>query len=606
MCGIIGYVGKQDAKEVLISGLKALEYRGYDSSGIAFNVKGKIKIIKKEGKVLNLEKAIDKNDTTFEGIGHTRWATHGIPNEINAHPHHVGNVTIVHNGIIENYIELKNNLKKKYSFQSETDTEVACALIDSLYQENKDKLVALKKTTEIITGSYAFGIIFDDEPDTIYAIRKDSPLVLAEKENNFFIASDIAAILPYTNHYYLLKEGEIAKLNHDGLYFYNDDLSIIKKDENIYEGTLDDVMKNGYDHFMLKEINDETKVYQNIINSYLPNLDITDLEKHFGSFKKYDHITIIGCGSAYHAGLVAKNYFENYANIPTDVELASEYRYKKIFSNRKELVILISQSGETADTLEALRKAKENNMDTLGIINVLSSSIARESDKVIYILAGVEIAVATTKAYLAQVLILSLLALLMSYEKGLTTKEEANKHLKDLKKVIDITKLIVNDNQKYQLIAKKIYNEKDMFFIGRGIDYALCMEASLKMKEISYIHSEAYAAGELKHGTISLIEDNTVVIGIVTDKNIASKTISNLKETKARGSNIILVTTNEIYEEIKTDKFYNEIILIDNVTPLFQSLIITTPLQLLSYYVALYKGENIDQPRNLAKSVTVE
>ncbi len=606
MCGIIGYVGRQDAKEVLISGLKALEYRGYDSSGIAFNVNGKIKIIKKEGKVLNLEKAIDKKDTTFEGIGHTRWATHGIPNEINAHPHHVGNVTIVHNGIIENYIELKNNLKKKYSFQSETDTEVACALIDMLYQENKDKLVALKKATEIITGSYAFGIIFDDEPDTIYAIRKDSPLVLAEKENDFFIASDIAAILPYTNHYYLLKEGEIAKLKHDGLYFYNNDLSIIKKDENIYEGTLDDVMKNGYDHFMLKEINDETKVYQNIINSYLPNLDITDLKKHFGSFKKYDHITIIGCGSAYHAGLVAKNCFENYADIPTDVELASEYRYKKIFSNRKELVILISQSGETADTLEALRKAKENNMDTLGIINVLSSSIARESDKVIYILAGVEIAVATTKAYLAQVLILSLLALLMSYEKGLTTKEEANKHLKDLKKVIDITKLIVNDNQKYQLIAKNIYNEKDMFFIGRGIDYALCMEASLKMKEISYIHSEAYAAGELKHGTISLIEDNTVVIGIVTDKNIASKTISNLKETKARGSNIILITTNEIYKEIKTDKFYNEIIIIDNVTPLFQSLIITTPLQLLSYYVALYKGENIDQPRNLAKSVTVE
>ena len=606
MCGIVGYVGKNNAKDILLNGLKALEYRGYDSSGIAINKNNKLEIIKSVGKVSNLEKKINKNTFSNVGIGHTRWATHGVPNEINAHPHKVGKTTLVHNGIIENYVELKEQLKKIYNFKSETDTEVACALIDFLYSEEKDKLKALKKAMEIIKGSYAFAIIFDDELDSIYAIRKDSPLIITKKDNDCFLASDIAAILQYTNQYYLLDYGEIAKLSNDGLEIYNNNLKLITKKINTYEGTCDDVMLNSFKHFMLKEIHDETTVYQNIIKNYVPNLQASDLEKSFSFLKKYQKITIVGCGSAYHAGMVGKYLLEEYANIETNVFMASEYRYQKIFPKKNELVVLISQSGETADTLEALRKAKANNLDTLGIINVHSSSIARESKDVIYILAGCEIAVATTKAYLAQVLILSLISLYLGYKNNILKEKEVNNYLKELNKLINDTQNILDNKKNYEKIAKNIYKMREMFFIGRGIDYALCMEASLKMKEISYIHSEAYAAGELKHGTISLIEDNTIVIGIVTNKDIASKTISNLKETKARGSKIILVTTNELEEEYKNDKFYQEVIIVDNLNKFFQPLTLITTLQLLSYYVALYKGENIDKPRNLAKSVTVE
>ena len=606
MCGIIGYVGKENAKDVIISGLHALEYRGYDSSGIAYCTKNKLKIIKMEGKVANLEKKLNENDDIPNiGIGHTRWATHGKPNEINAHPHKVGITTLVHNGIIENYVELKNKLKNIYKFKSETDTEVACALIDYYRNIEKNKLNALKKAANDIIGSYAFAIIFDDEKDTIYVMRKNSPLIVAKNNNEFYVASDIAAILSHTNEYYLLDQGDIAKISNK-IEFYDKDLNLITKKINKYNGTLDDVMKNGFDHYMLKEIHDEVNVYKNIIRSYVPNLNINDLKKNFGNFSKYQKITIVGCGSAYHTGLAAKYLFENYANIPTTVEMASEYRYKKIFPNKNELVILISQSGETADTLEAARIAKENKMDTLGIINVLSSSIARESDKVIYCLAGCEIAVATTKAYLAQLLILSLLSLLMAYERKKITIKDANNYLKDLSKLIKDTKEIIDNKDYYKKIAKDFYKNREMFFIGRNIDYALCMEASLKMKEISYIHSEAYAAGELKHGTISLIEKDMVVFGIVTNPNIASKTISNLKETKARGSKMILVTTKKIDKEYENDNAYKFVITVNNLNPLFQSLTIITVMQLISYYVALLKGENIDQPRNLAKSVTVE
>ena len=606
MCGIVGYVGKQNAKEILINGLKCLEYRGYDSSGIAFSHDNKLKIIKCEGKVSNLEKKIPDNLFSNVGIGHTRWATHGIPNEINAHPHRIGNTTIVHNGIIENYIELKEKLSNYYSFKSETDTEVACALIDYLYNKEKDKLKALKKAKEMIHGSYAFAIIFDDELDSIYAIRKDSPLILAEEDNEYYLASDIAAILKYTNEYYLLEEKEYAKLSFDGLKFYNEDFEIITKKTNIYKGTSNDVMLNGFSHFMIKEIHDEVNVYKNIIKAYVPNLDINDLVKSFKNLEKYNTITIVGCGSAYHAGMIGKSILEEISGIETNVIMASEYRYKKIFPKSDELVILISQSGETADTLEALRKAKKYNIDTLGIINVHSSSIARESDEVIYTLAGCEIAVATTKAYLAQVLILSLIAITMGYQKKSISLTDANNYLKELDKLLIDTQDILDNKKEYEDIAKKIFHNREMFFIGRGIDYALCMEASLKMKEISYIHSEAYPAGELKHGTISLIEDGTVVIGIVTDKQIASKTISNIKETKARGSKIILVTTKELYDEIINDKFYEDIIISPSKNSLFTPLTVITTLQLLSYYVALYKGEDIDKPRNLAKSVTVE
>lgn len=606
MCGIIGYVGKENAKDIIISGLFALEYRGYDSSGIAYNAQNKIKIVKMEGKVANLEKKLQENsDMPNVGIGHTRWATHGKPNEINAHPHKIGKTTLVHNGIIENYLEIKDKLNGLYHFKSETDTEVGCALIDYYVRKEHDKLKALKCAQQDIIGSYAFAIIFEDEPDAIYAMRKDSPLIVAEENGNFYVASDIAAILSYTNNYYLLDQGDIIKIS-DKIYFYDKDLNPITKQVNHYNGTINDVMKNGYEHFMLKEIHDEVTVYKNIIRAYLPNLDIEDLVKNFGNFSKYKKITIVGCGSAYHTGMAAKYLFENYADIETNVEMASEYRYKKIFSQKDELVILISQSGETADTLEALRKAKDNKLDTLGIINVLSSSIARESDKVIYCLAGCEIAVATTKAYLAQLLILSLISLLIAYEKGHITKEETNNYLKNLINLQKDTKEIINNQDYYKNIAKDFYQDREMFFIGRNIDYALCMEASLKMKEISYIHSEAYAAGELKHGTISLIEDNMVVIGIATNPAIAQKTISNLKETKARGSKMILVTTKEIARNYQNDNSYKFLISVNNLNPFFQSLTIITTLQLISYYVALLKGENIDQPRNLAKSVTVE
>ena len=606
MCGIIGYVGNKNAKQIIISGLHALEYRGYDSSGIAYYTNNKLKIIKTEGKVANLENKLNaNNDVPNIGIGHTRWATHGKPNETNAHPHKKGITTLVHNGIIENYVELKNKLKDIYDFKSETDTEVACALIDYYQSMEKNKLKALQKAQKDFIGSYAFAIIFDDEPTNIYVMRKNSPLIVAENNNEFFIASDIAAILSHTNEYYLLDQGDIAKISNK-IEFFDKDLKKVKKELNKYVGTLSDVMKNGFDHFMLKEIHDETNVYKNIINNYVPNLDINDLKKNFGSFSKYQKITIVGCGSAYHTGLAAKYLFENYANIETNVEMASEYRYKKIFPNKNELVILISQSGETADTLEALRKAKENKMDTLGIINVLASSIARESDKVIYCLAGCEIAVATTKAYLAQLLILSLIALLMANERKIIDDNKANNYLKDLLKLEKDTKEIIDNKMYYKNIAKDFYKDREMFFIGRNIDYALCMEASLKMKEISYIHSEAYAAGELKHGTISLIEKNMVVFGIITNPSIASKTISNLKETKARGSKMIIVTTKEIAKDYENDNSYKYIIQVNNLNPFFQSLTIITSLQLIAYYVALLKGENIDQPRNLAKSVTVE
>ena len=606
MCGIVGYVGKNNAIEVLLSGLKALEYRGYDSSGVAYVENNKLSIVKSEGKVSNLENKLNKNIVANVGIGHTRWATHGKPSEINAHPHHIGNVTIVHNGIIENYVELKKELANSYHFVSETDTEVACALIDYWYKKTNNKLKALQEVMKHITGSYAFGIIFDDELDTIYAIRKDSPLILAKNNDNYFIASDIAALLEYTNKYYLLDYGEIARISYNRFEIFDNNLNLTTKKENIYNGTKSDVMKNGFDHFMLKEIYDEEKVYQNIIDAYLPNYSIKELENNFKDFSKYKKITIIGCGSAYHVGLAVQSIFEDYADVEVNVFMASEYRYKKVFFDKNELVIVISQSGETADTLEALRKAHDNNVDTLGLINVLSSSIARESDRVIYCLAGCEIAVATTKAYLAQTLILTLIAILLGYQKKTISEEEANKYLNDLKTVIEETKKILNEKDKYKLLADKIYNHNDMFFIGRNIDYALCMEASLKMKEISYIHSEAYAAGELKHGTISLIEDGTVVIGIVTNHLIASKTISNLKETRARGSYIILVTTDELYKNYVNDHFYDDVILVKEINPLLENLVVMTPLQLLSYYVALKRGESIDKPRNLAKSVTVE
>lgn len=606
MCGIIGYVGeKHNAINVLLDGLSSLEYRGYDSAGLAFKNKNKIKIIKSEGKIVNLKEKV-KDYNSNAGIGHTRWATHGVPSEINAHPHYANGVSLVHNGIIENYEILKNKLKKEgYEFKSQTDTEVACAYISYLYKKYNNKLKCLVESSKILKGSYAFGIIFDDELDTIYAMRKDSPLIVALGKEENFIASDVPAILSYTNKYVLLEEHEIAVIKKNKIDFYNNRLKKITKEILTYEGTKESIMKNGYKHFMLKEINDEPSVINEIINSYFKDFNIKTLNKNFGNYRKYNKISIIACGSAYHAGLVGKSIIEETTNIKTDVYLASEYRYNKIFSDKKTLVILISQSGETADTLAALRKAKSLNMDTLGIINVVASSIARESNNVIYLKAGPEIAVATTKAYTAQVFILILLSIVIANQKGLIKEENANKILKSFKSLPNEIKNII-DNCDYKLIAKKVYEKNDIFFIGRKVDYSLCMEGSLKLKEISYIHSEAYAAGELKHGTISLIEKDTPVFTIITDNVIDDKTVSNAKETKARGALIILITTDHIYKKYENDKFcdYKIVVPYKNiyVTPILTIL----PLQLIAYEVALLKGESIDQPRNLAKSVTVE
>ena len=605
MCGIIGYVGNKNAIEVLMSGLSSLEYRGYDSAGVAFKNKEKLKIIKSPGKIINLKEKVKEYNSNI-GIGHTRWATHGVPNETNAHPHYAEGLALVHNGIIENYEELKKELKKEgYTFKSQTDTEVAAAYISSLYKKYKDKLKSLKEVMKGIKGSYAFGIMFDDELDTIYALKKDSPLIVARGKNENFIASDVPAILEFTNKYNLLEETEIAVLKKETVEFYNNKLEKVNKKILTYADSKEAAMKNGYEHFMLKEINDEPMVITNIINTYLKDLNIETLNKNFGDFKKYNKIDIVACGSAWHSGIVGKSLIEENVNIEVGVHLASEYRYNKNFFDKKTLVIFISQSGETADTLAALRKVKEAKIDTLGIINVTGSSIARECDKVLYIKAGPEIAVATTKAYVGQVFILMLLSLVMGNQKRLIDDEQANKVLKSFKKLPDeITKIINNIN--YKEVAKKVYKNDDIFFIGRKVDYSLCMEGSLKLKEISYIHSEAYAAGELKHGTISLIEQNTPVFVVVTDKTIEEKTISNAKETKARGSLIILLTTDKIYKNYVNDKFCDYKLIVPYINEYITPILSIVPLQLIAYEVSKLKGYDVDQPRNLAKSVTVE
>ncbi len=606
MCGIIGYIGKEKkAINVIINGLKSLEYRGYDSAGIAVLEDNKIKIVKSSGKIKNLEIEIKNLKESNIGIGHTRWATHGEPSFKNAHPHKNGNITLVHNGIIENYEEIKKELLKDgYNFISDTDSEIACAYIDKIYKETKDKLETIKLVQEKIRGSYAFGIIFDDELDTIYATRKDSPLIVATNKNENFIASDVPAILNETNKYILLDQQDIAVIKEDSIKIYDKNLNEKKYEIKEFEDSKEAALKNGFEHYMLKEIYDEPTLVKEFINLYLK--DEKTLLTKIPDITKYKKIEIVACGSAYHAGLVGKNLLEEYANIETHCYVASEYRYSKHFFDKETLVILISQSGETADTLAALRLAKENNIDTLGIINVVGSSIAREVDNVIYLNAGYEIAVATTKAYLMQVLVLSLLAFATSIKKDLLDKELIKKIIKDYKGLDKILEEVINNRETYYNIAKEIYNKKNVFFIGRKIDASLCMEASLKLKEISYMHSEAYEAGELKHGTISLIENNTEVISIITDKSIAEKTISNIKETIARGADVTLLTTDKIMKEYKSSNFYNNKIVVPNQTVFTEPLIISPTFQLLSYEIAKLRGEDIDQPRNLAKSVTVE
>lgn len=597
MCGIVGYIGKNNkALPVIISGLETLEYRGYDSAGIAYKTNDKINITREKGKIINLKNKINLNEESNLAIGHTRWATHGKPSIENSHPHNVGKFTIVHNGIIENYIELKNDLiKMGYSFKSETDTEVACALIDSCYED--DIIKAIECAIKKIRGSFALGIICDDD-DNLYATRKTSPLIIAKGNKENYIASDVPAILKYTNKYILLDDYDIAKISSNDIKIFNNSKEI-SKETLTFEGSMESSIKNGYDHFMLKEINEQDTVIKNTICHYFDGT-IDSLIKNFPDLTKYNKIDIVACGSAYHTGLVAKSLIEKYANIPVYCEIASEYRYKNCFYDEQTLVVLVSQSGETADTLAALRKAKEDNIDTLAIVNVVGSSIAREAKHVLYIKAGCEIAVATTKAYTAQIAIFILITLYLAYSKKLLSNEEINDVINDINKLPEIIKNELT-NTKYKDIAKKIYQRNDIFFIGRGIDYALSMEGSLKLKEISYINSVAYAAGELKHGTISLIEKNTPIIAISTDNELTEKTISNIKEVKARDAYTVFITNNNIEGD-----FYDDIIVVKQVHSLLQPIITILPLQLLSYEVAKLNNCDIDKPRNLAKSVTVE
>ena len=597
MCGIVGYVGKKNCIPILIDGLKNLEYRGYDSAGIAFLNDNQIKIIKKQGRLINLEKEIDNKYYSNLGIGHTRWATHGVANEINAHPHNVGDITLIHNGIIENYEELRNELiNHGYQIDTENDTKIACAYIDYLYKNNHDMLKTLSMLKEKFKGSYALGILVNGS-DKLYAIRKDSPLIIGVSNDGNYIASDVFAILNETNKYIVLDNNEVVILDNK-INVYNDGVLVDKKILT-FNHKANEITKNGYSHFMLKEIHEQDNLSKKLIDMYLENKD-TIINK-MPCFDKYDKIDIVACGSAYHAGMIGKSLIEEYGDIPVSVNLASEYRYKKLFLNDKTLVIAISQSGETADTLASVNIAKQNHADTLGIVNVVGSSIARVCDNVLYTNAGPEIAVATTKAYSMQVLMLSLIALNIGISKNLIDKVKLDYIINNYRLLPSKINEVINKN--YSDIAKQIYNKNDIFFIGRNVDYALAMEGSLKLKEISYLHAESYAAGELKHGTISLIEKGTPVIAIVTDDKIYEKTISNIKEVKARGANVILITNDKL--DVNGD-FYDSKIVVNNLHKLINSLITIIPLQLIAYEVAKMKNLDIDKPRNLAKSVTVE
>lgn len=602
MCGIIGYTTKKDnAVNVTISGLKNLEYRGYDSSGIAFTT-DRVNIIKSKGKIANLEeKLIQQDISSCCAIAHTRWATHGEPSEMNAHPHRVGSVTLVHNGIIENYSQLKEELiSKGYEFQTQTDTEVATAYIDYCYKQTKDKLQAIIQACSKFRGSYAFNIIFDDELQTIYATRKDSPLVIGYSHEGNFAASDVSAILNYTKQYSLIDEGEFVKINKDVVTFYNTKLQIVQKEIKTATWDATQYQKNGYDHFMLKEIFEQPDVIQNIYKRYYDDCSYNDID-----FTKFDKIHIVACGSAMHASLVGKYLLQTYAKIPVMVEIASEYRYAEELITPSTLLIVVSQSGETADTLAALRLAKEKGAYVVGIVNAVGSTISREVDKCIYTYAGPEIAVATTKGYTSQVAVLSTLAINAMKQNGLLDAENEKTLKNDLLNIKEKLEDVLKNKEKYLDIAKSIYNHEDLFFIGRGIDSSICMEGSLKLKEISYMHSESYSAGELKHGTISLIENGTPVIAIATNEELFEKTVSNVKETKARGAFSIFITTSA-HQDYNFDEFADKVVIVPNTTEFTQAILVVIALQLIAYETAKLRKCDIDKPRNLAKSVTVE
>ena len=588
MCGIVGYLGKEKALPRVLSGLKFLEYRGYDSAGVCYVTNKNINIVKEVGRINNLESSLNMEEDTYMAIGHTRWATHGVPSKINSHPHRVGKFSVVHNGIIENYQEIKKRLQKEgVKFVSDTDTEVIPALLNYYYEKDNNILKAIESTLKELEGSYALGIICDDDLEHIYGARYGSPLIIAHDETGYFLASDVPAILNYTNQYILLDEKEIVKISVNDYKVYNIELEEKNKEILTFEGSRDAAMLNGYEHYMIKEIHEEEKVFLDTLNYYVEDNHFKDT---MPDLSKYKSIHIVGCGSAYHVGEIGASLIEEYADIPVNAYIASEYRYKKNFYDKDTLVIIISQSGETADSLAALKKAKEDGIDTLAIVNVVGSSIAREADYTLYIKAGPEIAVATTKAFVAQAIMMSLLAVRLS------KKDELLKEFKGLEK--DIHEIVNRDYKEY---AKAIYKHNDTFYIGRLVDYFLCLEGSLKLKETSYINSVAFQAGELKHGTISLISKGTPVIGICTKKDIMSKTISNIKEVKARDAFVIYVTNEFINED-----FYDMLLTIPKRHDIVMPIITIIPLQIIAYEVAKLRGCDIDKPRNLAKSVTVE
>lgn len=612
MCGIVGYVGNEQAAPILLNGLAKLEYRGYDSAGIAVRDGDKhVEVVKAKGRLKALEEKTN-NGLAVKGtcgIGHTRWATHGEPSENNAHPHISDdyNVVGVHNGIIENYQELKDKLVKNgYEFYSSTDTEVAIKLIDYYYKKYEHTPVdAINHAMVRIRGSYAFAIMFKEYPDEIYVARKDSPMILGVSDGNCYVGSDVPAILNYTRNVYYIGNMEIGRLADGNITFYNLDGDEIEKELVEIKWDAEAAEKGGYEHFMMKEIHEQPKAIADTLNSVLNDgkLDLSAVELSDEEIKKISHIYIVACGSAYHVGVVAQYVMEDLAKIPVRVELASEFRYRKPLLDPDGLVIVISQSGETADSIAALRLAKDKGLKTLGIVNVVGSSIAREADNVFYTLAGPEISVATTKAYSTQLIAAYCLAIQFARVRGEIADDVYSTYLEELKTIPDKIGKILEDKERIQWFAAKVANSNDIFFIGRGIDYAVSLEGSLKLKEVSYIHSEAYAAGELKHGTISLIEDNILVIGVLTQSELYEKTISNMVECKSRGAYLMGLTTYGKYEVEDTVEFT---VYIPKIDEHFAASLAVVPLQLLGYYVSVAKGLDVDKPRNLAKSVTVE
>ena len=606
MCGIVGYAGKRSAQDVLLDGLEKLEYRGYDSAGVALAQEGGIRVVKSKGRLdaLRQKLAVQALAESSCGIGHTRWATHGEPSDVNSHPHSTPRVSIVHNGIIENYGALKERLAARgYTFESETDTEVLVKLIDSCY--HGEPLQALHEALGMVRGSYALAVLFKDFPDTIFAVKKESPLIVGWGEGENFVASDIPALLKYTRDYSVLEEGDLAVVTAQGIRFYNTFGEPVERQRLTADWDQEAAEKGGYPHFMLKEINEQpaaiTATVSPRVEDGMPDLRIPELTDE--RLRSIGTVHLVACGTAMHAGMVGKAAIETLARVPAEVDIASEFRYRDPILNKDDLVIIISQSGETSDTLAALKLAKSRGVPVLAIVNVVGSSIARAADYILYTYAGPEIAVASTKAYMVQMCVLYLFALRLAYARGKLEEAETKRLTAELLRAGEVIKPRLDDCEQIKYLASRFVNTQSCFFIGRGFDYALSLEGSLKLKEISYVHSDAYAAGELKHGTISLITDGVPVIALATQKQVYEKTISNAKETKSRGARVILFTTKDA---VVPEGVADYIVRMDEYEDLLMPLQLIVPLQLFAYYMAVLRGCDVDKPRNLAKSVTVE